>query len=82
MLKQKYLGYHVTNQIYIKFLACIEKGSKVQLIKREVIPVFNSVIVVLGENSPVIITEKLFYSQTCLKKLCWYELVPENIVKI
>ena len=65
----------------INFEKFLKKSDEGTLTKRKMLSAINSVFDPLGIVSPVMITGKILYSMTCLKKLSWDEAIPEEIQK-
>ena len=69
------------DKLSIGFMKPLRVASEGPLTKRKMLSAINGVFDLLGIAAPVVITGKILYSETCLRKLKWDEEIPDDIQK-
>ena len=67
------------NKLSVGFMKPLQAVAEGPLTKRKMLSAVNGVYDLLGVAAPVVITGKILYSETCLRKLKWDEQVPDDI---
>ena len=67
------------DRLEIGFMKPLKEANDNKLTKRKMLSAINGIFDLLGISAPVVITEKVLYSQACLRKLRWDEEVPDDI---
>ena len=68
-----------SDKVTIDFNSCLKAAE--YNTKKMLLSAIYSIYDILGLASPVIIVAKLLYSEICLRKFCWDEILPEDIIK-
>ena len=67
------------DKLSVGFMKPLQAVAEGPLTKRKMLSAVNGVYDLLGVAAPVVITGKILYSETCLRKLKWDEQVPDDI---
>ena len=66
------------DKLSVGFMKPLQAGAEGPLAKRKMLSAVNGVFDLLGVATSVVITGKILYSETCLRKLKWNEQVPDD----
>ena len=69
----------VEDKLSVRFMKPLQAVAECPLTKRKMLSAVNGVHDLLGVAAPVVITEKILYSEICLHDLKWDEQVPDDI---